>query len=113
MKTRFHWLIIFLFLIVLVLPSTPAHAGTSGLSLIQEGATQPVPATSTFVNFPTQTAMPFVFATRTVTPSSTTTPNDVVMLTHSLGQNKLVVVALVISFSVLVATVVGFGRKKE
>jgi len=39
--------------------------------------------------------------------------NDTKVLMQSFGQNKVVVVALIISFSVLVAGVVGFGKKKE
>jgi len=47
------------------------------------------------------------------TPSFTPLPDEAQVLVQSLGQNKLVVVALIISFSVLVAGVVGFGKKKE
>jgi hypothetical protein len=46
-------------------------------------------------------------------PTSTPTPDDAKVLVASFGQNKMVVVALIISFSVLVAGVVGFGKKKE
>jgi hypothetical protein len=35
------------------------------------------------------------------------------VLTESLGANKLVIVAMIVSLSVLVAAVVGFGKKKE
>jgi len=35
------------------------------------------------------------------------------VLAQSLGANKLVVVALIVSLSVLVAGIVGFGKKKE
>ena len=35
------------------------------------------------------------------------------MLALSLGQNKIVLAALIISFSVLVAGIVGFGKNQE
>lgn len=82
--------------------------------LIQKAATQPVAAPPTSVTqaqYPTAT--PFAFATWTATASATPKPNEAAMLTQSMGQNKMVVAALIISFSVLIAGVVGFGRKKE
>ncbi len=82
--------------------------------LIQKAATQPAPVTPTFIsNPPTQTATPFSFPRWTATPSSTPTPDEAVVLVEALGQNKIVVAALIISFAVLVASVVGLGRKKE
>jgi LysM repeat protein/uncharacterized protein YkwD len=82
--------------------------------LIQKSATQPAPPTPTSIlNSPIRTQTPFVLPTWTVTPSSTPKPNEASILLESLGQNKLVVAALIISFSVLVAGVIGFGRKKE
>ncbi len=35
------------------------------------------------------------------------------MLAESFKANKLVVVALIVSLSVLIAAIVGFGKKKE
>jgi len=35
------------------------------------------------------------------------------MVGHSLVENKLVVVALIISLSVLVAAIAGFGKRKN
>jgi len=84
--------------------------------LIQKGATQPAPPTPTFIlNTPEKTQTPLVLATSTVTPSATpiSVSDDTKALMQSFGENKLVVVALIISFSVLVAGVVGFGKKKE
>jgi len=48
----------------------------------------------------------------TPTPSLTPVLDEATVLIQSLGQNKLVVAALIISFSVLVAGIAGFGRKK-
>jgi len=82
--------------------------------LIQKSATQPAPPTATFIlNTPNQTQVAFPTPTSTTTPIFTPAPNDTDVLVQSLGQNKLVVVSLIISFSVLVAGVVGFGKKKE
>ena len=82
--------------------------------LIQKGATQPAPPTSTFILLaPDKTQTPFPTSTLYRLPTSTPTPDDAKVLVESFGQNKLVVVALIISFSVLVAGVVGFGKKKE
>jgi hypothetical protein len=49
----------------------------------------------------------------TTTPVQPSSSNDTAMLAEALGQNKLVVVALIISFSVLVAGIIGFRKKKE
>ncbi len=82
--------------------------------LIQKAATQPAPPTPTFILYtPNQPQVTFVTPTLTTTPAFTLTPNDTDVLVQSLGQNKLVIVALIISFSVLVAGVVGFGKKKD
>lgn len=81
--------------------------------LIQKGATQPAPPTQTsLTNFPIQTSTPYVVPTWTATPSSTSTPDEATVLIESLGQNKVVVAALIISLSVLIAGVIGFGKKK-
>jgi uncharacterized protein YkwD/LysM repeat protein len=82
--------------------------------LIQKGATQPAPPTPTFI-LPAldKTQTPFPTPTLYRLPTSTPTPDDAKVLVASFGQNKMVVVALIISFSVLVAGVIGFGKKKE
>lgn len=81
--------------------------------LIQKSATQPAPPTATpFSNLPMQTQTPFLIPTWTATPPATLAPNEASMLASSLGENKVVVVAWIISFSVLVGAIVGFGRKK-
>ena len=82
--------------------------------LIQKAATQPAPPTPTFLlPAPDRTQTPVAIATWTATPASIPAPDDTKMLMESFGQNKVVVVALIISFSVLVAGVVGFGKKNE
>ena len=83
--------------------------------LVQKGATQPAPPTSTFVLAPSdQTPSPFPTPTLTTTPIRSPSSNDTAMSAEAFGQqNKIVVVALIISFSVLVAGVVGFRKKKE
>jgi len=79
--------------------------------LIQKGATQPAPPTSTFILLaPDVTPTPMPIPTLYAFPTPTT--DDTKVLMESVGQNKMVVV-LIISFSVLVAGVVGFGKKKE
>jgi len=65
------------------------------------------------LNTPDQTQTPYPTYALPLMPTSTPAPDDVQVLAQSLGQNKVVVVALIISFSVLVAGVVGFGKKKE
>ena len=81
--------------------------------LIQKGATQPAPNTPSPVSTqPTQT--PMVSSTLTVmsTPSESTPENDTAVLVE-LGQNRTVVAALIISLSVLIAGMIGFGRRRE
>ena len=78
--------------------------------LVKKGATQPVPATPTFISNPQfQVATPTL--AWTPVPTFTSTPNEMSVLTQSLIENKLVVVALIISFSVLVGGIVGFRKK--
>lgn len=78
--------------------------------LVQKGATQTVPLTPTFNTSPQlPTPTPVWTATFTATPSFNETP----VLTQSLGENKLVVAALIVSFSILVGGIVGFRKKKE
>jgi LysM repeat protein len=80
--------------------------------LVKKGATQPALPTSTFIlNLQNQAASPTV----TLTPTATFTPapNEMSMLTESLAENKIVVAAMIVSLAVLVAAIVGFGKKKE
>jgi len=83
--------------------------------LIQKAATQPPPPTATiFTNTPNPTAT--LFTLPSYMPTLTTTPgleDDPTVLAQALGQNKTVAAALIVSFSVLVAGIVGFGRRKE
>jgi len=81
--------------------------------LIQKGATQPAPSPtppSTFVSIKQDlhTPTPRVTSTPAVTEIAPSTDAS-----QFVKRNSVVVVALVISFSVLVAAIVGFGRKKE
>jgi spore germination protein YaaH len=80
--------------------------------LVLKGATQPAPVTATptagvvavrelSTPVPTMTA---ILAQETLPPFDTG---------YLLRQNSMVVVALLISFSVLVAGIVGFGKKKH
>jgi LysM repeat protein len=83
--------------------------------LIQKAATQPPPPTATlFTNTPSPTPTLYSLPTRTLTSTSTPGPeDDPAALAQSLGQNKTVTAALIVSFAVLVAAVIGFGRRKE
>lgn len=81
--------------------------------LVVKGATQPVPATS-----PASTFEAVKQDLTTPTPRLTSTPKATqtalpVEAGQFIKQNSTVVVAFVISFSVLVAAIVGFGKKKE
>ncbi len=82
--------------------------------LVQKAATQPPPmtdtpppvlVTSTETKYPT--AIPFHTTTPTLTPTIPTVP-----LGQQIKQNSAVVAALLIAFSVLLAGIIGFGRKK-
>ena len=80
--------------------------------LIQKGATQPAPLTLT--------SPVFELVRQDFTPppqwTGTTPVNENTPSTNAdplIGQNSTVIVAFVISFSVLVAAIVGFGKKKE
>jgi spore germination protein YaaH len=80
--------------------------------LIQKAATQPVPIAVT-----AQAFEPVKQSLNTPTPEMTFTPvNPESVPSTSAGQfirqNSIVVVALVISFSVLVAAIVGFRKRK-
>jgi uncharacterized protein YkwD len=82
--------------------------------LIQKAATQPAPPTAAFfLNTTAKSQTPYPTYTYPLTPTSTPTPDDTRVLAESFGQNKYVVVALIISFSVLAAGVVGFGKRKK
>jgi uncharacterized protein YkwD len=81
--------------------------------LIQKGATQPAPPTR-----PLSTSAPIKQDLRTPTPRFTFTPavTEVVSSLNAgqfIRENSVVVVAFLISFSVLVAAIIGFGKKKE
>jgi uncharacterized protein YkwD len=81
--------------------------------LIQKAATQPVPATITPLIFE-----PIRENLYSPTPLLALTPEATeVAFSMSAGrffkENSVVVVAFVISFSVLVAAIVGFGKKKQ
>jgi hypothetical protein len=81
--------------------------------LIVKGATQPAPATPTPPAFePVKQDLSSPTARPTSTPTTTPTalPADIGKFVR---QNSLVVVALVISLSVLIAGIAGFGKKKE
>ena len=81
--------------------------------LIQKAATQPAPVTSTAPIFnATETRFPtsIPFHTPTITASATV-PS--VPVDQFVKQNSTIVVALLISFSILVAGLVGFRKKKE
>jgi LysM repeat protein len=81
--------------------------------LIQKAATQPPPVTDTrlVVVTPSETkyptAVPFYTITPTLTPTVSSMP-----LGQQIKQNSTVVAALLIAFSVLLAGIIGFGRKK-
>jgi uncharacterized protein YkwD len=80
--------------------------------LVQKGATQPPPSTATFILAPqnsSATPSPAWTPIPTLTPAS----SEMSMLGESLKANKIVVFALIVSFSVLVAGIVGFRKKRE
>lgn len=82
--------------------------------LVQKKATQPPPVTDTAIS--TVNSLPTDYPTSapyyTMTPSSTATVPSV-PISDALKQNSTVVAALLIAFSVLLAGIIGFGRKKE
>jgi hypothetical protein len=80
--------------------------------LIQKGATQPVPLTK-----PLSTFAPIKQDLRTPTPLLTLPPANTqispsIITAQFIRDNSVVVVAFVLSFSVLVAAIIGFGKKK-
>jgi LysM repeat protein len=80
--------------------------------LIQKGATQPAPVTDVLLVAPSETKYPTAAPFHTGTPSHTLTVPSV-PLGQQIKQNSTIVAALLISFSVLVAGLVGWGRRKE
>ena len=82
--------------------------------LIQKAATQPPPVTNTplVLVTPTETKYPTAIPFYTVTPTVTATV-QAVPLGQQIKQNSTVVAALLIAFSVLLAGIIGFGRKKQ
>ncbi|HAV76882.1 MAG TPA: hypothetical protein DCX53_05950 [Anaerolineae bacterium] len=82
--------------------------------LIQKGATQPAPMTDTpsllvtLTETKYPTAIPYYTSTPTISPTIPT-----VHLGQQIKQNSTVVAALLIAFSVLLAGIIGFGKKKE
>jgi hypothetical protein len=80
--------------------------------LVRQGATQPVPPTPT-LDLTSQSDSITPTPAWTQTPTPTHVSNEMAVFTQSLGANKPVVVALIISFSVLVGGLVGFRKKKE
>ncbi len=80
--------------------------------LVKKGATQPAHLSPTFI---LSSLAPSTTPTGAWTPTITPTlaRNEMSMFKETLGTNKIVVVAMIISFSVLVAALVGFGKRKE
>jgi len=85
--------------------------------LIQKAATQPAPITGTpptdtAVVTPTETKYPTAVPFYTQTPTLTATMQSM-PLGDQIKANSTVVVALLIAFSILLAGIIGFGRKRE
>jgi uncharacterized protein YkwD len=80
--------------------------------LVQKDATQPAPPTMTLIAR-SETQTPTPMWTLTAAQTTTSAPNELSVFAQSLSANKLVVVSLIVSFSVLVAGVIGFRKKKE
>jgi uncharacterized protein YkwD len=85
--------------------------------LIQKGATQPAPVTdapfdANVAVTPTETKYPTAIPFYTITPTVTATV-PTVPLDQQIRRNSTVVVSLLIAFSVLLAGIIGFGKKKE
>jgi len=82
--------------------------------LIQKAATQPPPVTdspsaavvSTSTSYPT--TIPYHTSTPTLTPTVPSVP-----LSEQIKQNSTVVAALLIAFSVLLAGMIGFGKRTD
>jgi uncharacterized protein YkwD len=82
--------------------------------IIQKGATQPPPMTDTqlVLTTSTSTSYPTTIPFHTNTPTLTVTVPSV-PLGAQIKQNSTVVAALLIAFSVLLAGIIGFGKKKK
>lgn len=81
--------------------------------LIQKSATQPSSFSTTApLPSPSETPYPTAAPYRTATPSLTPTI-PVVPLSEQIRQNSTVVAGLLIAFSVLLAGIIGFGKRKE
>jgi len=82
--------------------------------LVQKAATQPAPVTENPLVATTSiaTLYPTSIPYYTKTPAVTAT-EPAIPLGQQLKQNSTVVAALLIAFSVLLAGIIGFGRKKE
>lgn len=82
--------------------------------LVQKAATQPPPVTDTPLVVRTSTARlyPTSVPYYTITPKVTAILPSV-PVSQVIKQNSTVVAALLIAFSVLLAGIIGFGRKKE
>ena len=85
--------------------------------LIQKGATQPALVTGAPLDMngditPTETKYPTAIPFHTTTPTITATV-PTVPLSQQINRNSTVVVSLLIAFSVLLAGIIGFGKKKE
>jgi len=82
--------------------------------LVQKEATQPALVTVTPQSLvtPTQTKYPTAVPFHTTTPTSSATVPSV-PIGEQIKQNRTVVASLLIAFSVLLAGIIGFGRKKR
>lgn len=81
--------------------------------LIQKSATQPSSfSTTTPPPSPSETPYPTAAPYHTAAPSHTPTI-PVVPLSEQIRQNSTVVAGLLIAFSVLLAGIIGFGKRKE
>jgi uncharacterized protein YkwD/LysM repeat protein len=85
--------------------------------LIQKAATQPSsmtddPPVVSLVHTPTETQYPTAVPYYTATPTQTPTMQSV-PLGQQIRGNSTVVAALLIAFSVLLAGIIGFGKKKD
>jgi LysM repeat protein len=81
--------------------------------LIQKEATQPAPSSPTLIYVQaTQTQVYFPTPTNGIVPTETSGPDEMAAF-EELGKNRIIVAALIVSFSVLVAGIVGFGRRRE
>ena len=81
--------------------------------LIQKAATQPPSVTDTRIMLvtPTETKYPTAVPYYTKTPTIAITVQSA-PLSRQIKQNSTVVAALLIAFSILLAGIIGFGRKK-